>query len=293
MNKFGTVAIIGRPNVGKSTLLNKILGEELSIISSKPNTTRNSIRGIKTGENYQIVFLDTPGIHNAKDKINQLMVKQALDSLSLVDIVYFIVNPDEIFYKEHEMILKLLSKIDVTKFLIINKVDIFKKEEVVKVASKVFEEGKFKYVLPVSALKNVNVDKLIELTVESLPEGDNLYSVDEITTIPEKFLIAEYVRESVFNLLKDEVPYDVVVECEKVEDRNDNLLYVSVAVVVNRDSQKGIIIGRNGQMLKKIGAISRKKMENFFGVNVYLDIWVKVKENWMNNDEFLKIQGLV
>lgn len=293
MNKFGTAAIIGRPNVGKSTLLNKILGEELSIISSKPNTTRNSIRGIKTGENYQIVFMDTPGIHNAKDKINQLMVKQALDSLSMVDIIYFIVTPDEMFSKEHGMILKLLEKIGSTKFLIINKVDIFKKEEVVKVASKVFGEGKFKHVLPVSALRGTNVDKLIELTVESLPEGENLYSVDEITTIPEKFLIAEYVRESVFNLLKDEVPYDVLVECEKVEDKNDNLLYAAVSVVVNRDSQKGIIIGKNGQMLKKIGAIARKKMENFFGVNVYLDIWVRVKENWMNNDEFLKIQGLI
>lgn len=293
MSKFGTVAIIGRPNVGKSTLLNRILGEDLSIISAKPNTTRNSIRGIKTADNYQMVFIDTPGIHNAKDKINQLMVKQAVDSLSMVDVIYFIVTPDEIFSKEHNMILEILKKSDAVKFLLINKVDIFEKEQVVRSASKVFEEAKFSYVLPVSALKNINMEKLVELTVEVLPEGELLYSVDEITTIPEKFLIAEYVRESVFNLLKDEVPYDVVVECEKVEDKSENLLYTAVSIIVNRGSQKGIIIGKNGQMLKKIGSMSRKKMENFFGINVYLDLWVKVRENWMTSDEFLKIQGLV
>lgn len=293
MSKFGTVAIIGRPNVGKSTLLNRILGEDLSIISAKPNTTRNSIRGIKTADNYQMVFIDTPGIHNAKDKINQLMVKQAVDSLSMVDVIYFIVTPDEIFSKEHNMILEILKKSDAVKFLLINKVDIFEKEQVVRSASKVFEEAKFRYVLPVSALKNINMEKLVELTVEVLPEGELLYSVDEITTIPEKFLIAEYVRESVFNLLKDEVPYDVVVECEKVEDKSENLLYTAVSIIVNRGSQKGIIIGKNGQMLKKIGSMSRKKMENFFGINVYLDLWVKVRENWMTSDEFLKIQGLV
>ncbi|UOD34755.1 GTPase Era [Deferribacteraceae bacterium V6Fe1] len=293
MFKFGTVAIIGRPNVGKSTLLNKILGEDLSIISSKPNTTRNSIKGIKTGEDYQIVFLDTPGIHNAKDKINQLMVKQAIDGLSMVDLVYFMVTPDEIFGKEYKFITEILNKVDATKFLLINKVDAHDKKDVVNVANKVFADGTFKFVLPISALESTNVDKLLELTVEHLPEGIKLYESEEITTIPEKFLISEFIRESVFNLLKDEVPYNVVVECEEVEDRNEELLYIAASIIVNRSSQKGIIIGKRGEMLKKIGKYSREKLEAFFGVKVYLELFVKVKEDWMNRDEYLKIQGLI
>ncbi|MDK2791720.1 MAG: GTPase [Deferribacteres bacterium] len=293
MNKFGTVAIIGRPNVGKSTLLNKILGENISIISDKPNTTRNSIRGIKTGEDYQIVFIDTPGIHNAKDKINQLMVKQAIDGLSMVDLVYFIVTPDEIFAGEYKMITEILKKVDAIKFLLINKVDIHEKKDVVNVANKVFADGTFKYVIPISATNSTNIDKLLELTIENLPEGEKIYDSEDITTIPEKFLVAEFIREGVFNLLKDEVPYNVVVECENIEDKSDNLLYISASIIVSRNSQKGIIIGKKGSMLSKIGKISREKLEAFFGIKVYLELFVKVREGWMERDEYLKIQGLV
>jgi GTP-binding protein Era len=291
--KFGTVAIIGSPNVGKSTLLNKLLGEDVAIISSKPNTTRNCIRGIKTTDEYQIVFLDTPGIHTAKDKINQLMVRQAIDSLSMVDIVYFIVTPDEIFKKEYNTIVEVLNKINAAKFLLVNKIDIHKKEDVVNVANKAFSGATFTYVLPVSALTGANVDKLLELTIESLPEGFKIYDDEEITTLPEKFLIGEFIRESVFNLLKDEVPYNVLVECEKVEDRSDDLLYVAASIIVNRSSQKGIIIGKGGDMIKKIGSRARKKIEAFFQVKVYLELFVKIRKDWMNNDEYLKIQGLV
>ncbi|MBZ4643875.1 MAG: era [Deferribacteraceae bacterium] len=293
MNKFGTVAIIGRPNVGKSTLLNKILGENISIISDKPNTTRNSIRGIKTGEDYQIVFIDTPGIHNAKDKINQLMVKQAIDGLSMVDLVYFIVTPDEIFAGEYKMITEILKKVDAIKFLLINKVDIHEKKDVVNVANKVFADGTFMYVIPISATNSTNIDKLLELTIENLPEGEKIYDSEDITTIPEKFLVAEFIREGVFNLLKDEVPYNVVVECENIEDKSDNLLYISASIIVSRNSQKGIIIGKKGSMLSKIGKISREKLEAFFGIKVYLELFVKVREGWMERDEYLKIQGLV
>lgn len=291
--KCGTVAIIGSPNVGKSTLLNKLLGEDIAIVSNKPNTTRNCIRGIKTTEDYQIIFLDTPGIHSAKDKINQLMVKQAIDSLSMVDIVYFIVTPDEIFKKEYNTIVNLLNKVGAIKFLLINKVDIHKKGDVVNVANKAFGGAAFTYVLPISALKGTNVDKLLELTKENLPEGCKIYDEDEITTIPEKFLIAEFIRGSVFNLLKEEVPYDVLVECEKVEDRSKELLYVAASIIVNRTSQKGIIIGKKGEMLKRIGQMARLKLEAFFQVKVYLELFVKVREDWKNSDEYLKIQGLV
>lgn len=291
--KCGTVAIIGSPNVGKSTLLNKLLGEDIAIVSNKPNTTRNCIRGIKTTEEYQMIFLDTPGIHSAKDKINQLMVKQAIDSLSMVDIVYFIVTPDEIFKKEYNTIVNLLNKVGAIKFLLINKVDIHKKGDVVNVANKAFGGATFTYVLPISALKGTNVDKLLELTKENLPEGCKIYDEDEITTIPEKFLIAEFIRESIFNLLKEEVPYDVLVECEKVEDRSKELLYVAASIIVNRTSQKGIIIGKKGEMLKRIGQMARLKLEAFFQIKVYLELFVKVREDWKNSDEYLKIQGLV
>lgn len=291
--KCGTVAIIGSPNVGKSTLLNKLLGEDIAIVSNKPNTTRNCIRGIKTTEEYQMIFLDTPGIHNPKDKINQLMVKQAIDSLSMVDIVYFIVTPDEIFKKEYNTIVNLLNKVGAIKFLLINKVDIHKKGDVVNVANKAFGGATFTYVLPISALKGTNVDKLLELTKENLPEGCKIYDEDEITTIPEKFLIAEFIRGSVFNLLKEDVPYDVLVECEKVEDRSKELLYVAASIIVNRTSQKGIIIGKKGEMLKRIGQMARLKLEAFFQVKVYLELFVKVREDWKNSDEYLKIQGLV
>lgn len=291
--KCGTVAIIGSPNVGKSTLLNKLLGEDIAIVSNKPNTTRNCIRGIKTTEEYQMIFLDTPGIHNPKDKINQLMVKQAIDSLSMVDIVYFIVTPDEIFKKEYNTIVNLLNKVGAIKFLLINKVDIHKKGDVVNVANRAFGGATFTYVLPISALKGTNVDKLLELTKENLPEGCKIYDEDEITTIPEKFLIAEFIRGSVFNLLKEEVPYDVLVECEKVEDRSKELLYVAASIIVNRTSQKGIIIGKKGEMLKRIGQMARLKLEAFFQVKVYLELFVKVREDWKNSDEYLKIQGLV
>lgn len=291
--KCGTVAIIGSPNVGKSTLLNKLLGEDIAIVSNKPNTTRNCIRGIKTTEEYQVIFLDTPGIHNPKDKINQLMVKQAIDSLSMVDIVYFIVTPDEIFRKEYNTIVNLLNKVGAIKFLLINKVDIHKKGDVVNVANKAFSGAAFTYVLPISALKGTNVDKLLELTKENLPEGCKIYDEDEITTIPEKFLIAEFIRGSIFNLLKEEVPYDVLVECEKVEDRSKELLYVAASIIVNRTSQKGIIIGKKGEMLKRIGQMARLKIEAFFQVKVYLELFVKVREDWKNSDEYLKIQGLV
>jgi len=291
--KCGTVAIIGSPNVGKSTLLNKLLGEDIAIVSNKPNTTRNCIRGIKTTEEYQMIFLDTPGIHNPKDKINQLMVKQAIDSLSMVDIVYFIVTPDEIFKKEYNTIVNLLNKVGAIKFLLINKVDIHKKGDVVNVANRAFSGAAFTYVLPISALKGTNVDKLLELTKENLPEGCKIYDEDEITTIPEKFLIAEFIRGSIFNLLKEEVPYDVLVECEKVEDRSKELLYVAASIIVNRTSQKGIIIGKKGEMLKRIGQMARLKIEAFFQVKVYLELFVKVREDWKNSDEYLKIQGLV
>ncbi len=291
MNKFGIVAIIGRPNVGKSTLLNSILGEKITIISAKPNTTRTIIKGIKTTADYQAVFIDTPGIHNAKDKINKLMVNQAVSTLEMVDVIYFMVEPGEIFAKEFKYIMELLDKVHIPKFLIVNKIDLYKREDVYRVADTSFKKGEFKHVLPVSALKGVNVDKLLDLTVEEFKGIGKFYEDDEITVVPEKFLIAEFIREQIFIQMKDELPYDTLVECEEVRE-TDGKLFASASIIVKRKSQKGIVIGKNGENIKRIGTDARKNLKNFFGIPIHLDLWVKVRENWQESDDYLSIQGL-
>ncbi|KAA0259473.1 GTPase Era [Deferribacter autotrophicus] len=291
--KCGFVSIIGRPNVGKSTLLNRILDEKVTIVSSKPNTTRTNIKGVKTGENYQLILIDTPGIHIAKDKINRLMVQNALDSLEMVDIVYFMVEPGEFIGKEIKFILEVLKKYEGKKYLLINKVDKSTKTKAINTANEIFKYLEFDYVLPISALKGINIDKLIDLTVKDLPENYKIFDNDYITDIPEKFLIAEFVREQIFRLLKEEVPYDTVVECEMVEDRSENLLYTACSIIISRESQKPILLGKRGRTIKEIGKRARENLEKFFGVKVYLDLWVKVVNNWQEKDEYLKIQRLL
>lgn len=294
MKKFktGFVSIMGRPNVGKSTLLNALMGEKIAITSSKPQTTRANIQGILTGEDFQLVFIDTPGFHKAKDSINKMMVQQAKESLEAVDVIYLLVQPDEFMGPELTELLKVLEKTDAVKFLIINKVDNYKREMVYEMASKMFPKLTFKQVLPVSALKGTNVDKLLELTLEEMEEGEPIFPEDEITTQPEKLLIAEFIREQVFRQLSDEIPYQIIVETEKIEDRSADLMYIAASIIVNRDSQKGIVIGKGGQKLKEISTASRISLSNFFGVDIYLDLYVKVKTGWQTKDEYLKMQGL-
>jgi len=294
MTKFktGFVSIMGRPNVGKSTLLNALLGEKVAITSSKPQTTRTNIQGILTGDDHQIVFIDTPGFHKAKDSINKMMVQQARDSLDSVDIIYLLVQPDEFEGPELVSLMKILEKTSATLFLIVNKVDNFAKDKVYAAANRFFPKLNFKHVLPVSAIKGTNVDKLIELTLEEMEEGEPFFDRDEITTQPEKLLVAEFIREQVFRQMKDEIPYQILVETEKIEDRNDDLMYIAASIIVNRDSQKGMVIGKGGKMLKEISKASRISLTSFFGVEIYLELWVKVKTGWQTKDEYLKMQGL-
>lgn len=294
MKKFktGFISILGRPNVGKSTLLNALMGEKIAITSSKPQTTRANIQGILTGEDFQLVFIDTPGYHKAKDNINKLMVQQAKDSLEAVDAIYLLIQPDESIGPELQSLLQVLEKVDAVKFLIINKVDNFKRELVYEMANKMFPKLEFKHVLPVSALKGTNVDKLLELTLEEMGEGEQIFPAEEITTQPEKLLVAEFIREQVFRQLSDEIPYQILVETEKIEDRSDDLMYIAASIIVNRDSQKGMVIGKGGKMLKEISTASRVSLSNFFGVKIYLELYVKVKTGWQTKDEYLKMQGL-
>lgn len=264
--KTGFISIMGRPNVGKSTLLNALMGEKIAITSSKPQTTRANIQGILTGEDFQLIFIDTPGYHKAKDSINKMMVQQAKESLEAVDAIFFLlVQPDEFMGPELTSLVKILEKTDAVKFLIINKVDNFKKELVYGMAEKMFPMLDFKHVLPVSALKGTNVAKLLELTIEEMEEGDQIFPSEEITTQPEKLLVSEFIREQVFRQLSDEIPYQIVVETEKIEDRNDNLMYIAAAIIVNRDSQKkGMVIGKGGQRLKEISTAARMSLSSFF-----------------------------
>lgn len=294
MKKFktGFVSIMGRPNVGKSTLLNALMGEKIAITSSKPQTTRANIQGILTGEDFQLVFIDTPGYHKAKDSINKMMVQQAKESLEAVDVIYLLVQPDEFMGPELAELVKVLDKVSAVKFLIINKVDNFKKEMVYEMANKMFPQLQFKHVLPVSALKGTNVDKLLELTLDEMEEGEPIFPAEEITTQPEKMLIAEFIREQVFRQLSDEVPYQIIVETEKIEDRSDDLMYIAASIIVNRDSQKGIVIGKGGKKLKEISTASRVSLSNFFGVDIYLELYVKVKTGWQTKEEYLRMQGL-
>lgn len=295
MNSFktGFVSIMGRPNVGKSTLLNALMGEKIAITSSKPQTTRANVQGILTGEDFQLIFIDTPGYHKAKDSINKMMVQQAKESLEAVDVIYLLVQPDEFMGPELTSLIKVLEKTDATKILVINKVDNYKKELVYEMASTMFPKLEFKHVLPVSALKGTNVDTLLNLTLEEMEEGDQIFPDEEITTQPEKLLVAEFIREQVFRQLSDEIPYQILVETEKIEDRNDDLMYIAASIIVNRDSQKGMVIGKGGKRLKEISTASRISLANFFGVKIYLDLYVKVIAGWQTKDEYLKMQGLV
>ncbi len=292
--RSGFVAIIGRPNVGKSTLLNLILKEKVSIVSDKPQTTRNEIKGILTENDFQIVFLDTPGIHKAKDEINRYMVQKALATFHEVDLILFVVEPADKLGKGDQYIGKILEEVDTPAFLLINKMDLLTKKKG-KMAKRLCREWfPGKEIFPISALKGHGVDGLVERIVNQLPEGHPYFPVDEFTDQPLRFLSAEMIREKVFLFLGEEVPYAVAVEVTSFrEDARDasGLIAIDADIHVERSSQKGILIGKGGQMLKKIGTEARRDMEALLGAKVFLNLWVKVSKGWRNDPKSLKRFG--
>jgi GTP-binding protein Era len=290
--KSGFATIIGRPNVGKSTLMNCLLGEKLSIISSKPQTTRNTIQTILTRENYQVVFIDTPGIHKPRHILGEYMVKVAEDTLNEVDIILFMVPPDEEVGSGDRFIIEQFRRIKTPVILVINKVDQVNKTRIAAAIENYRKEYDFAEIVPVSALSGENLDELLKVVIKLLPSGPKYFPDDAITDQPERFIVSEIIREKMLNLLEEEVPHGTAAEVIQMKEQDgSDIININAVIYCEKDSHKGIIIGRNGQMLKKIGTQAREDIEKLLGTRVFLELWVKVKKDWRDNPNALKNLG--
>lgn len=291
--KSGFVTIIGRPNVGKSTLLNQLTGEKIAIMSDKPQTTRNSIKTILTKSDIQVIFIDTPGIHKPKNKLGEYMVNIAEGTFSEVDVVLFLIEATDIKPGIGDLhIIEQLKGLKTPVFLIINKIDLIKKEQLLSVISSYKDLTDFRAIIPVSALNNQGVNLIFNEIKNILPEGPKYFPDDMLTDQPEKNIVAELIREKVLHLLTDEVPHGVGVEVISFKDReNKDIVDIQANIYCEKESHKGIIIGKEGKMLKKIGSLSRVEIENLLGTKVFLELWVKVKPDWRNSDAMLKTLG--
>ncbi|ENQ3104200.1 GTP-binding protein Era [Bacillus sp. 491mf] len=289
--KSGFVSIIGRPNVGKSTFLNHIIGQKIAIMSDKPQTTRNKIQGVYTENDAQVVFIDTPGIHKPKHKLGDFMVKMAQTTIKEVDIVLFMVNAEEGFGRGEEFIIEKLQETKQPVFLVINKIDQVHPEELLGLIDRYRTLYNFAEIVPISALQGNNVDALIGAIKKYLPEGPQYYPENQVTDHPERFIIAELIREKVLHLTREEVPHSVAVVIDAIQKREGGAIYVNATIIVERPSQKGIVIGKQGKMLKEIGKRARFDVESLLGSRVFLELWVKVQKDWRNKMSHLRDLG--
>ena len=291
--KSGFVALIGRPNVGKSTLMNTLIGQKIAITSSKPQTTRNRIQTVFTDERGQIVFLDTPGIHKAKNKLGEYMVKVSTRTLRDVDLVLWLVEPGTFIGEGDEHIFEILSNVEVPVILAVNKVDSLKqKDDILGVIAKYSSKMNFADIVPVSALKGTNTDELLKVIFKYLSEGPMYYDEDTVTDQPIKQIASELIREKALKFLQDEIPHGIAVEIDTWSYRKGGgMVDIEAAVVCEKDSHKGIIIGKGGGMLKKIGSAARKDIENLLECKVNLKLWVKVRTKWRDSDVQMKNFG--
>ena len=288
----GFVSIIGRPNVGKSTLMNLYIGEKIAIVSHKPQTTRNKIHAILTKDDFQIVFIDTPGLHTPKSKLGEYMVKSASGALSGVDVVLYMVEPYDKINDNDRNILERLAKVDASVFLVINKIDTVGKPHLLAVIDAYRALYDFAEIVPISAAKGENTDVLLGAVRKALPAGPKYFLDDMITDQPERQIAAEMIREKALVLLQEEIPHGVAVEIMSMKKRDGkNLIDMEVTLYCEKDSHKGMIIGKQGAMLKEIGKRARADIERFLGSPVYLQIWVKVKKNWRDNDFLMRNFG--
>lgn len=288
--KSGFVALIGRPNVGKSTLLNYLVGQKVAIMSPQPQTTRNKISGIYTDDQEQIVFIDTPGIHKPKNKLDDFMDKSSYSALDEVDVVLFMVEPEPAG-KGDQYIAELLKKIKKPVFLVINKIDKVHPDELLSIIDSYKNLGDFAEIVPISASQGNNVSELIKTIAKYLPEGPQFYDADQLTDRPEYFIVAELIREQVLKLTHEEVPHATAVVVDRMRNHEGGKLQVEATIYVERPGQKGIIIGKKGQMLKQIGIAARQEIEALLGEKVNLRLWVKVQKNWRSDPVFLKSVG--
>lgn len=289
--KSGFVSIVGRPNVGKSTLVNKLIGSKIAIVSDKPQTTRTRIQGILTSEQGQIIFIDTPGIHKPKHLLGEYMMKVSTQSLEEVDLIYYITDVTNPFGSGEQYIIDQLKNSKVPIFLLVNKLDLVEPEEIQRFMQPFCHQMKFTECIPVSAAQGTNLERLLESTYQYLPEGPLYYPEEDLTDQPVSFIVAELIREKALILTRDEVPHSLAVEIEEFKHQGPGKVYIRAVINTERDSQKGIIIGKKGQMLKKIGEQARADIETMMEASVYLDLWIKVKKNWRDNQNNLNQLG--
>ena len=288
MFKSGFVSIVGRPNVGKSTLMNNVVGEKIAIMSDKPQTTRNTIQAVYTDEECQIVFLDTPGIHKPKNKLGEFMVKSATDAFKNVDLALFVVDDSKKIGPGDRKIIEDLRGIKTPVILVLNKIDKLEESELFELMQLYSNEDLFKAIVPISALKGRNVNELLKVIGNYLQEGPKYFPDYMITDQPERVLVSELIREKVLHYLNDEAPHGVAVEVERMKSIQDkDIVDISAVIYCERDSHKGIIIGKNGRKLKGIGKSAREDMELLLGSKINLQLWVKVKENWRNLQNYI------
>lgn len=284
--KFGFVALIGRPNAGKSTLINRIMGDKVSIVSDKAQTTRNSIKAIYSTPEAQVVFIDTPGIHKPSHELGKQLNRSAVNALEGVDLIYFLMDASKPFGSGDRYVLDLCKKEEIPIFLIFNKIDLLRKEELIKSLSEMSAMGYFDEIIPVSALTNDNIDRLLNVTVDRLPEGEAQYPEDMTTEYPESFFITEIIREQVLTSTSEEIPHSVAIVIDNLKEDKKAML-IQASILVERDSQKSILIGKQGQKIKTIGTRARLSLEGRYCKRIFLDLIVKTEKNWRNDQQKL------
>ncbi len=290
--KSGFVTLIGRPNVGKSTLMNHLIGQKIAITSDKPQTTRNRIQTVYTDDRGQIVFLDTPGIHKAKNKLGEYMVNVAEHTLKEVDVILWLVEPTTFIGAGERHIAEQLNRVSTPVILVINKIDTVKQQEDILTYINAYKDiCPFAEIVPVSALKKKGTDLLIDLMFKYLPYGPEFYDEDTVTDQPMRQIAAELIREKALRLLDDEIPHGIAVTIEKMQERRDGIMDIEATIICERDSHKGIIIGKGGSMLKRIGTAARREIEKMMEIQVNLQLWVKVRKEWRDSDILMKNYG--
>lgn len=289
--KSGFASIIGRPNVGKSTFMNKVLGQKVAIMSDKPQTTRNKIQGVYTTEDSQMIFIDTPGIHKPKHQLGEHMMKVARNTLRETEVILFLINVSEEIGRGDEFIIDMLQSTKTPIILVLNKIDLIHPDKLIEQIETYKDKLEFSEIVPISALQGNNIEKLLEVIEGYLPEGPMYYPEDRITDHPEHFIVSELIREKALHLTSQEIPHAIGVEVDKMLADERGTIHVNATIYVERESQKGMIIGKNGRMLKEIGKLARVDIENLLGSKVFLEVWAKVQKDWRNRSQFMRSLG--